>query len=163
MVTLDFVKAGKATFTLENKVTAKHLTFRVTRSKPTERHPVPAFFVLVMKGSDNEGDYSYMGVLNTRTNQLTMTARSRFAADSVEVRAFNYAMARIAAAAPDTDKVTVHHEGRCGRCGRLLTHPDSIESGIGPECGKFMHPGYNSTVAKGPRRVSQPLLDVANV
>lgn len=26
-------------------------------------------------------------------------------------------------------------EGRCVRCNRKLTHPDSIRSGIGPECG----------------------------
>jgi hypothetical protein len=26
------------------------------------------------------------------------------------------------------------HEGRCGRCGRRLTVPDSIASGYGPEC-----------------------------
>lgn len=36
---------------------------------------------------------------------------------------------------------------RCGRCGRELTHPDSIPVGIGPECaaksGAF-HPGYSS-------------------
>jgi hypothetical protein len=31
-----------------------------------------------------------------------------------------------------------HHEGKCGRCGRLLTVPSSIESGIGPECSKIM-------------------------
>ena len=26
------------------------------------------------------------------------------------------------------------HEGRCGRCGRKLTVPESIEAGYGPEC-----------------------------
>lgn len=26
------------------------------------------------------------------------------------------------------------HAGRCGRCGRLLTTPESIESGLGPDC-----------------------------
>jgi hypothetical protein len=28
----------------------------------------------------------------------------------------------------------VHHEGRCCRCGRKLTVPESIETGLGPEC-----------------------------
>jgi hypothetical protein len=28
----------------------------------------------------------------------------------------------------------VWHEGRCGRCGRALTVPESVERGIGPEC-----------------------------
>jgi hypothetical protein len=28
----------------------------------------------------------------------------------------------------------VYHEGRCGRCNRKLTVPESIETGLGPEC-----------------------------
>lgn len=34
--------------------------------------------------------------------------------------------------------VTVRHEGRCGRCGRTLTVPASIDSGIGPDCAERM-------------------------
>ena len=32
------------------------------------------------------------------------------------------------------EQLEVWHEGRCGRCGRALTVPESIERGIGPEC-----------------------------
>jgi hypothetical protein len=35
-------------------------------------------------------------------------------------------------------RCTVHHEGRCGRCGRTLTVPESIESGFGPECINYV-------------------------
>jgi hypothetical protein len=28
----------------------------------------------------------------------------------------------------------IWHEGRCGRCGRKLTVPESIHNGYGPEC-----------------------------
>jgi hypothetical protein len=30
----------------------------------------------------------------------------------------------------------VWHEGKCGKCGRALTVPSSILTGIGPECSK---------------------------
>jgi hypothetical protein len=30
----------------------------------------------------------------------------------------------------------IQHEGKCCRCGRTLTTPESIERGIGPECVK---------------------------
>ena len=38
--------------------------------------------------------------------------------------------------------------GICCKCGRVLTHPVSVELGIGPECGKYFHDwdligGYN--------------------
>jgi hypothetical protein len=32
--------------------------------------------------------------------------------------------------------VEVWHEGKCGKCGRALTVPSSILTGIGPECSK---------------------------
>jgi hypothetical protein len=28
----------------------------------------------------------------------------------------------------------IWHEGRCGRCSRKLTVPESLKSGFGPEC-----------------------------
>jgi hypothetical protein len=31
-------------------------------------------------------------------------------------------------------KVTLHHEGHCMRCGLPLTHPQSINTGFGPDC-----------------------------
>jgi hypothetical protein len=36
------------------------------------------------------------------------------------------------------DFIEVWHEGKCGKCGRTLTVPSSIESGIGPECMKSL-------------------------
>ena len=30
--------------------------------------------------------------------------------------------------------LTVFHDGKCGRCGRKLTVPESIQSGLGPVC-----------------------------
>jgi hypothetical protein len=34
--------------------------------------------------------------------------------------------------------------GRCKRCGRLLTDPDSVERGYGPECVKKDRPEIRS-------------------
>ena len=32
------------------------------------------------------------------------------------------------------DKITIQHVGRCARCGKKLTTPESIELGLGPIC-----------------------------
>jgi hypothetical protein len=32
--------------------------------------------------------------------------------------------------------IEIWHQGRCGKCGKVLTVPKSIESGFGPECSK---------------------------
>lgn len=39
--------------------------------------------------------------------------------------------------------VEIWHEGKCGRCGRQLTVPESIESGFGPECVKMIGSKFN--------------------
>jgi hypothetical protein len=34
------------------------------------------------------------------------------------------------------ESVEFFHEGRCGKCGRKLTTPESVTAGFGPECIK---------------------------
>jgi hypothetical protein len=55
--------------------------------------------------------------------------------------------ARYAGRIPET--VEIWHEGRCCRCGRRLTVPESIYAGIGPDCAGKMAPlpgrGYTLT------------------
>ena len=33
----------------------------------------------------------------------------------------------------------VYHVGKCGRCGKKLTDPESILTGLGPSCSKYMN------------------------
>ena len=37
------------------------------------------------------------------------------------------------------------HEGRCGRCGRALTVPESIDTGFGPHCAAEMGVPWTKT------------------
>jgi hypothetical protein len=70
-----------------------------------------------------------------------LTAKSKYDDDSQPVKIIRRVLARIwqdDLAAVEATGWKVHHEGRCGRCGRTLTVPESIESGIGPECAKKM-------------------------
>ena len=48
--------------------------------------------------------------------------------------AWRWLWTRLNARAVLPANVTVWHEGKCGACGRKLTVPDSIKSGIGPVC-----------------------------
>lgn len=43
---------------------------------------------------------------------------------------------RVAKVEGTLNKLLYYHEGRCGRCARRLTVPESIINGIGPECAK---------------------------
>jgi len=129
----NFVMGGKAYFTLVSAATGTRFTYRsfVARDTPTR------FFVGAMVGSDNNTAYSYLGVLEDAATGINvrLTAKSKFDASETRVKALEYFIRNINSKVLPTN-LEFWHEGRCGCCGRRLTVPASIESGIGPECAR---------------------------
>lgn len=124
---LRFATAGDAVITLHSLKTDAHLTYRITESEDGKVR-----FVKLLTDGDR---YVYVGLLGE--GGLRLTRASRLTAGSRPVRAFNYFWenARAGRFAPDLD---VRHEGRCGRCARPLTTPESLDRGIGPVCAGLM-------------------------
>jgi len=123
---LQFMQAGNATVTLRSVKTGTRFTYRVRESDDGK-----VFFVGLLTGSDNNASYSYMGIL--RDGEFRTTAKSKITADAPSAKAFRWAYAKLGAGMLPAD-LEVWHEGRCGKCGRRLTVPESIAAGIGPEC-----------------------------
>lgn len=123
-----FILAGNARFTVRNPNTGNRFTFRVRQGKG-ENAP---HFVQVLTGPDNGADYCYLGTIFT-DGRFVVTRKSRISPDAPSARAFSWTWARLQAGR-DLGPAEVWHEGRCGRCGRALTVPESIESGLGPVC-----------------------------
>ncbi len=87
------------------------------------------------------GRWRYLGKLDDFAGQVRATAKSCRAQDSFELRLLNRVLARVWGddhAAFESHGYKLVHEGRCGRCGRTLTVPESVTEGIGPECRKIM-------------------------
>jgi hypothetical protein len=55
-------------------------------------------------------------------------------ATDMRVRGFGWLWRRLTQGQDLPDKVEVWHEGRCGKCSRRLTVPESIATGLGPVC-----------------------------
>lgn len=124
-----YLLAGRSTVTAKSLKTGDHYTFKVTRS---ERGDV--FFVKVLVGGDEH--FEYAGILRSaKAQRLTLTFASKVNESSPCVKAFDYVM-RALGGLTFPAELELRHEGVCGRCGRPLTHPDSIDRGIGPECAK---------------------------
>lgn len=128
-----FVEAGNARVTLSSKKTGARYTYRVSASGSGSR---PVFFVSLLTGPDNGADFQYLGIVDRRAFRLT--ARSRLPADSKPVAAFRFFCDSVLAAGKVPPALEVRHEGRCGRCARALTVPESIDRGIGPDCWEQM-------------------------
>jgi hypothetical protein len=124
-----FVLAGHAIVTLRSKATGTRFTYKIVQSDPAKCRAgqMPVFFVSLLNGADNTGDFAYIGTIFA--DGFRVTRKSRVAADAPSAVAFSWFMKHL-----EDSRVEVWHEGRCGRCGRTLTVPESIESGLGPVC-----------------------------
>jgi len=132
---LDFIFAGKATFTVRSKETGKHFTYKlVTPKKQDERRPV--HFVKLLTGPDNDSSYTFFASIFDK--QVYKHGRkTKITPEAPGVVAFTWLLRNLQKGTV-ADRVEIFHEGICCRCGRKLTHPESIESGIGPECSNRM-------------------------
>lgn len=130
---LKFITAGKAMFTLKSLKSGNHITFKVRKSKKAMG---PSHFVTVRDDADGIGSYSYLGTLwNGR--DFNHGARSLLPHDGEYANAARWLFTQLKQNQLPA-RCELWHEGRCGRCGRPLTHPESIASGIGPECATKM-------------------------
>ncbi len=133
-----FFFGGKAIFTVESSKSGMWRTFKVKKTKPTERYPNPNWLVFVLAGPDNETSYAYIGVVNPNTGEFRLTGKSKRNEQSPDVTIFRWLMRGIFERGMTLENGVVHHEGKCGCCGRKLTVPESIKRGIGPECWSKM-------------------------
>lgn len=125
-----YIFAGNATITLRSKKTDTHFTYKIRKSDKGD-----VFFVQLLTGPDN---YSYLAcIFADRPYYLHHSAKSCAGVDAPSFRAMSYALKNLY-----DDKIPealeIRHEGSCGRCGRPLTVPSSIDRGIGPDCAALM-------------------------
>jgi hypothetical protein len=166
MITPEFITAGRATFTVEpasefhaamkaaGKEVRPHYTYRV---ECAQKDHSCVFFVKALTGPDNENDFRYLGVLDPHQGSLRLTPRSAFAAGSIPAVIALRVLSRIFAGQGEQIERAgwrVHHAGKCGRCGRTLTTPESCATGIGPECRKVLK--------RGRRRAATPALGLSS-
>jgi hypothetical protein len=84
------------------------------------------------------------------------TAKSSYLPTSAPVVALNWALGKVWAGRELPGGATLQHAGHCGKCNRLLTVPESVESGLGPECS-----GLGYTKPRNVRKPRQPKLTAA--
>lgn len=136
MISAEFLTAGHAIFTVTNP-SGEYYTYRV--SAPADQNELkPIWFVSLLTGPNNLRDYTYLGLLRHDFNDNTKlvvhtTAKSKYTPDSKPFKVIQWAVKKIQEGTLP-EGYDIKHIGRCGVCGRELTTPESIDSGIGPIC-----------------------------
>lgn len=139
-----FVLGGVATFTIRSSKTGTRFTYRVTRARRKaqgEEERKRPYFVAVLHEPNNSDEYCYMGLLwedSDGRHKYVHPKKSQIDYSAPSAQAFRAFWKRINYSKPLTYKdgsvIEFHHAGYCGRCGKLLTVPESITMGFGPVC-----------------------------
>ena len=128
-----FLFAGDAIFTIVSAKTGTRYTYSLTRAD-FENKP-PMWFLRLLAGPDNTANYTYMGRIDRDNGTILRTAKSAVSSTAPSWKAAQWALDRAGSQTPHP-LLTIYHEGRCGACGRRLTVPDSIRTGLGPICAE---------------------------
>jgi hypothetical protein len=137
MISPEFLTAGKAVFTVSDSIKKSHATFRVKSGKDKFRvkgGPETILFVGVLDGADNTRDYACIG----RIIHDEFIPSKGAVGYSRQQAVFAWAYERIMGQRELPPSTTIEHAGMCCRCARLLTTPQSLLDGYGPECSKKM-------------------------
>lgn len=151
----DFVRGGKATFTVSN-TNGTHYTYHIYKAK--KRHDASEsereiHFAQVLTGPNNNNpdDFTYLGMIlwpksDAGDPVLHRTKNSRFQTDAPSFKGLQWALRAIWQVHRGTYILpashTIQHVGRCGRCGAKLTNPASLDTGLGPECAALVGADY---------------------
>ena len=142
-----FMVGGNAYFTIKNVKTEHRFTYRVRAPKEEQKDGKKVmrddiYFVHLLTGYDNENSYTYIGYLkylpSDNTLGFTWGNKSRILKEAPGVDVITRYVNDFIRSGKLPKGIEFWHEGRCCRCGRKLTVPESISSGIGPECAKNM-------------------------
>lgn len=131
-----FIFAGKAIFTIHNNQTGNRFTFRLMQVKDAD-----VYFVSLLTGPDNYHSYSFFGTVFDKKRFSYSFKKSKVdlkdERQAMGVKTFQWFFdTLISLTKPFPPQVQIWHEGVCGKCGKKLTVPDSIEIGLGPICAK---------------------------
>jgi len=131
-----FALSGNAVFTMVSKRSGTRFTYRIRRldsDKP--------FFIQLMNGPDNTLSYAYFGVMFGKGVDQDFQSyrhgarKAKVARTAPSVQGFEWLLRHIMHD-ETLDLVEIWHQGKCGKCRKALTVPESIESGLGPVCAK---------------------------
>ena len=132
----DYILGGKGIATIRSEATGTRFTFKFGVPKnPTPGRKVPIFVKLLMSPET----YQYVGcVWREDGGGLSYSHKcgGRVGEDAPSIKAFKWFLKCIERRILP-DQLSVYHEGVCGRCGRTLTVPESIENGMGPVCASI--------------------------
>lgn len=128
----NYIFGGRGIVTLKSP-TGIHHSYIFKKPRNEDQFPDDVYFVYALHDHDK---LFYVGMVENCRFRLTRS--SRFLNDTDIVKGARYIM-KMAFTENLNTKMELYHEGVCSVCGRPLTNPKSIETGIGPRCRRRLN------------------------
>jgi len=128
-----FLLAGHAKFTIVSKVTGARKTFEIEKAPPKGNLP-EAWFVRLLVGPDNGSDFRYIGTIRKGARLVFSPNSSGFGLEACAAIEWFLKLVNQGKDEAFNRQAEFWHSGFCSRCGRELTDPESIATGLGPVC-----------------------------
>lgn len=132
---LQFILAGKCEFILHSTKTNEDFKFEMTKQQTKENENKFIYFLNTLHGYDK----TYAGVIwfndKTQEFQFSQGKKGQVASKELNIRSLIFVLNKLLKN-ETVQYLDVFHTGRCGKCGKKLTTPESILTGLGPTCSK---------------------------
>lgn len=133
-----YMLAGRATVSVLNRDTGNRFTYKIVTPIAEGVNKPKIWFVYALTGPNNQSDYQYLGFIRSGAYRHG-GAKAKIIAAAQSARAFAWLWPRVTEGGLPAC-IEIWHSGTCRRCGRALTDPVSIETGLGPICREQMTP-----------------------
>lgn len=134
---LEFMLAGRSEFTLHSTKTGQDFRLRIDRSE-SRNDSNYVYFVNDISSKERV----YAGLLFFDSNlgefQFRQGVKGKMSEKSLLVRSLLFVLNKLERG-ETVQHLEVYHVGKCGVCGKKLTDPISIATGIGPTCAKKLN------------------------
>lgn len=130
---LKFMLAGKSEFVMHSTKTNQDFTYRLTRKVSKDDDTKFIYFVNAKMGAF----WQYAGLMwydeESEQYKYAQGKNGKVEASNLTIKSLLFVINKL-----HRNEIPLHlevfHTGTCGRCGKKLTTPESILTGLGPEC-----------------------------
>ena len=131
----EYITGGNSTFTIYSAKLNKRYTYHILKDPIM----VNRYIVSVMYGNDNEdlkGSFRFLGLFYEDSMTLKVNSIGVYKQDAAQMLDYFLSVVDNKRKWPTTCEF--YPSQKCIKCGRLLTTPESITRGIGPDCLKLL-------------------------
>lgn len=134
---LEFMLAGKCECVLHSTKTNEDFRFEIIKRQTEKDKNKFIYFLNYCLGHDK----NYAGVVwfDDKTDEFRFSqgAKGQMTGNEIPIRSLIFVLNKLLRE-EHVNNLLVYHVGKCGRCGKKLTTPESILTGLGPTCCKHL-------------------------